>query len=253
MLTPAERIHFWTDIMRDHAEFILMALSSREKELIRTAQSFKDTFTVLHDEAKGLENAKNPDAEVELAKKAEVVLTKYIEFKKLLLKLLLQCSVELNLPPTFVNHMINEANEFMRDLNQILCMAVMDKTKDTLMLHRIWLPDAAGHAASIASELDPVEIPYIKQAQDFKKAFNDLNIKACELGIQLERAGLENGALEWFNLEVTIKINEFIGFLDKIKELRQKCRILGTLKPLMPDHMIREEKYYLASIDDINR
>jgi hypothetical protein len=54
-------------------------------------------------------------------------------------------------------------------------------------------------------------------------------------------------------LEVAIKMNEFICYLDKVRELRQKCQLLGDLNPLVPDHMMREEKYYLTHVECIKK
>lgn len=254
MLSPAERMDFWTGIMRDHAEFLLMSLSSRETEPVRMAQYFKSIFLDLNAEAKALINTKDGLASANLAKKTEPVLIKFIEFKKLILRRLLQCNIEIGFPPSFINHLINEAMEFMRDLNAIqLEPSNLNPVEEMIQLHKIWLPDAAGHAASIASDLDPVEFNYIMEAEEFKKTFNHLFLKANELGIMLERTGHANGALMWFNMEVEIRLSTFICFLEKIRELRETCRILGTINPLIPDHMIREEKFFIANIQDYGR
>lgn len=64
----------------------------------------------------------------------------------------------------------------------------------------------------------------------------------------LERACLCDGALSNLNEEVRKKMYEFICYLSKIEKLRKACKAMGNINPLLPDHMIREEKYYLASI-----
>lgn len=235
--------------MRDHSEFFLISLSHREAESINTAACFKSTFISLLNEAKSLSGNCSPAINVEqLVNKIMPVLISFINFKRLTLRRLLECCIELNLPPTFVNHMINEAMEFYRELCKINAASTLSPTAENILLHKTWLPDASGHAASIASFLDPVEERLIKEADKFKIEFNALFIKANELDKMLERACLEDGSLEWLNKEVENKINEFVCYLEKIKELRCKCRILGTLKPLIPDHMIREEKYYISNI-----
>ncbi len=247
MLSPVERIHFWLCIMRDHTEFYLLSLSHRETESIRNVYCFQNTFIGLINEAETVATGYSADMVCNLVNKVTPVLINFINFKKQTLWKLLKCCIELNLPPTFVNHMINEAMEFYRELCSINSKP-LSPTAENILFHKLWLPDAAGHAASIANFLDPVEFALIKEAEQFKMEFNNLFIKANELGIMLERTCLEDGSLYWFNKEVEKKIHEFICYLEKVKELRCKCRILGILKPLIPDHMIREEKYYLSNI-----
>ncbi len=248
MLSFSERIHFWSGIMRDHCEFFLISLSHRETELINIALFYKNAFINILYESKALSEVQSPIETTDLTNKVLPLLLNFINFKRLALRRLLKCDIELNLTPSFINHMINEAMEFYRDICTINTSIPVDPTVQNIMLHKIWLPDASGHAASISTQLDPTETSLIKEADNFKKAFDNLYIKAVELGQMLERACLANGSLEWLNTEVETKINEFICFLDKVRKLRVCCKALGSLKPLIPDHMIREEKYYLANI-----
>lgn len=251
MLSPAYKIYFWSGIMRDHAEFFLISLSYRESEFINAAQFFKNTFMNIGKESIALKDEQSSVPIAALINKVKPLLLNFINFKRIATKRLLQCDIELSLPPTFINHMINEAMEFYRDLCDIETCKVMSPTAENILLHKIWLPDASGHAASIAAELDPTETMLIKESEEFKKVFDNLFIKAIELGQMLERTFLDNGSLDWLNTEVEKKIKEFICFLDKVRQLREQCKALGTLKPLIPDHMIREEKYYLASIQSL--
>jgi hypothetical protein len=246
MLSPTKKIYFWSGIMRDHAEFFLISLSHRETEFIRAAQFYKDAFTSIRDSA----SASPIEA---LIINVTPLLLNFINFKRLAVRKLLQCDIELGHPPSFINHMINEAMEFYRDLCTMNTGVSMSPAAQNIQLHKIWLPDASGHAASIAAELDPTETMLIKEAEEFKKVFSNLFVKATELGLMLERACLDNSSLEWLNKEVEKKINEFICFLDKVRELREHCKALGTFKPLIPDHMIREETYYLNEIMAISK
>ena len=254
MLSPAEVVFFWSGIMRDHAEFQLTTLSSREPEFIRNAQYYKDAFMSLRNEAKQLMDATDPGTGgIALVNKTVPVLLNFINFKRILVRKLLQCDIEIGLTPTFINHMINEAMEFYRDLCMLQSKTPVSPTAENILLHKIWLPDAAGHAAAIASDLDPTEYQLIQQAEEFKNMFEHLFIKAIELGQMLERACLDDGALQWLNEEAEHKIKSFICYLEKILELRQKCKAIGVIKPLMPDHMIREEKYYITKLRSLMR
>lgn len=246
MLNPSEIIAFWAGIMSDHAEFMLLSLSSRETEAINTAIYYKTAFLQIEEEAKS--RAMSPIADPNLISRVYPLLTGFINFKRGLIRRLLKCNIQLGLPPTFINHMINEAMEFHRDLCNIQRPMPMDPTAENVLLHKIWLPDAAGHAAAIAADLDPTEKLLIKEAEKFQKIFDNLFIKAVELGQMLERTGLSNGSLDWLNTEVEDKIYGFICYLEKIKALRQGCKAMGTIDPLIPDHMIREETYYLMNV-----
>lgn len=248
MLSPIEKLFFWSGIMQDHAEFFLLSLSYKETDFIRSAQYFRDAFAGLRAEMQSLSASSTNIPVTALTNKIVPLLLQFINFKRLAVRKLLQCDIDLAFTPSFVNHMINEAMEFYRDNCSINAGISSSTTAENILLHKIWLPDAAGHAAAVAADLDPTETMLIKEAKDFKKAFDSLFIKANELGQMLERACLDNGSLEWLNTEAENKISEFICYLDRVRELRSKCKAMGTLKPEMADHMIREENYYLKSI-----
>ena len=250
MFDIIDEIYFWTGIMRDHAEFQITSLSVREADALRTAEFFKNSFSLLHEQAKGLMDIQPYPYKLQMENMAKKLVSDFIVFKRLILKRLLTCDIEISLPPTFINHMINEALDFFR----VLCtggMTGMDKTAENIYLHKIWLPDASGHAAAISAELDPTEAQLIMEADEFKKLFDSLFIKAVEIGTMLERACLDNGSLSWLNEEADKKISLFIEFLKKVRKLRMKCRAMGFVKPLVPDHMIREEEYYLSKLRGI--
>lgn len=246
MLRVIEEIRFWTGIMRDHAEFILTSLSYNEEEEINHAEFFKLSFARLHEQSKQV--SEGHVVNTEILNRCINLLINFINFKRQLLGKLLKCQLNTSLPPTFYNHMINEAMEFYKILIRTQSHAKVNALLEILNLHQIWLPDAAGHAASIAGDLDPTEKLLIKEAQQFEKIFNSLALKAEELGKMLVRTGLNDGALSFLNQEAKKNIEEFIAYLEKIKELTMGCKVLGTLKPLIPDHMIREENYYLHKV-----
>ncbi|ERJ12183.1 DUF2935 domain-containing protein [Haloplasma contractile] len=245
-----KEIRFWTEIMRDHAEFQYTNLSPNETDVIKSAAYYMDLFKELHSEV-GESNGQLSVEQVEgLISKNKIALMRFIEFKKTLMARLMKCEIKLGMPPSFVNHMINEAMEFYL----VLCLAdgtvSYDHTLENLRLHKIWLPDASGHASFIASDLDAVETSYIKEADEFVKKFDGLFKKAFEMYKMFERIGLNNGALRHFNSQVEHTLDDFICYLEKIEKLRKGCNVYGTgsLTPLAPGHMIREEQYYLYRV-----
>ncbi len=247
MLSPIERMKFWTGILRDHGEFILKSLSYNEQEAIRLANYYKESFSVLHEQSKNIaENDTN--AFNQLLSQTLNLLLNFINFKKMLLARQLTCRLDSSLPPTFYNHMINEAMECYNTIVRIQNNIQPSGVLYNLELNKLWITDAAGHAAVIASDLDPVEKIFINEAQEFERVFNSLSIKTEELSRMLVRTGLSNGNLELLNEQARKKLEEFICFLTKIRDLKAKCKIMGALKLLTPDHMIREENYYLQEL-----
>lgn len=254
MLTPAEELLFWTGIMRDHGEFLVTALSSRERDTVQEAENFRNLFMAFRNDAQALVGTDNATLSLELTARVRPVLINFINFKRQILRRLLQCNIEIGFPPAFINHMINEATEFLRIIDRILnpnlVIDMVNAAEENLRLHRIWLPDAAGHAAAVINELDPNEAVLINEAETFKESFEKLFLKAIELSQMLPRASLMDGNLNRFNQEVAVVLNEFVRYLRRLRELRSQCTVLGTLKPLMADHMIREENYYLVNIQN---
>ncbi len=244
MLSPIKEINFWTGILRDHGEFILTSLSYNEQEAIHAAKFYKESFSRLHKESKQLLCVNDPNAVDALLDQSMNLLLCFINFKKALLRKLLRCQINTSLPPTFYDHMINEAMYFYKILIKIQSHCPVNKSLENLKLHMIWLPDAAGHAAIIASDLDPTEKILIHEAQEFEKCFNDLTLKSQELYRMLKRTCLNDGALKQLNEDVKKKLQEFICFLDKLKVLKEECKVLGILKLIIPDHMLREANYY---------
>ncbi|HEX3029876.1 MAG TPA: DUF2935 domain-containing protein [Clostridia bacterium] len=245
MVDLLEEIRFWTGIMRDHGEFILTSLSYNEQEAIQYSAFYKERFSQLHEASLKLTNS---DDLQPIINECINTLTGFINFKRLLLSRLLQCGLNSSLTPTFYNHMINEAMDFYRTLTEIPYGLKNKTIFDIFNLHKVWLVDASGHAAILAADLDPTEKALINEARSFEKRFTNLSIKSEELGKMLVRTGLGNGHLSYFNEEVVKTMNEFISYLEKLRQLSGECRILGIIKPLTPDHMIREETHYLNEL-----
>lgn len=235
------KIIFWTGIMRDHCIFIYNSLSVSEVETIQKVDAFKQLFSKLQLEVNQNENIN------ELIQKAKTLLSKFITFKKMILEKLLTCKIRLALTPTFINHMINEAYEFYRDISE---PKEKNEVLETLRLHKIWLPDSSGHAKFIASQLDGIETNYDFIAHDFMQTFDQLQKKAHELYVMMERTHLQNGGFQKFNNDIKKLMRDFLNFLKDIEENRKRCLLYttGTFEPLVLDHMIREGTYYLQNI-----
>lgn len=242
-------IEFWTHIMRDHGVFQYTSLAPTETESINTAFYFMNLFSRLNSEARS--NKVNID---NLVSSSKTAVMQFIEFKKYMLTRLMNCNIQLQMTPSFLNHMINEALEFLHVLNLEDGTTPYNKTLENMRLHKMWLPDASGHANTVATSLDAAESAYVKEANEFAKKFDKLFKKANEMYNLYERTGLENGVLRHFNEQVTITLSNFIGFLEMLEELKDECSLLssGTFTTLKPNHMMREEGYYVYKIKEIS-
>ncbi|MCX7710695.1 MAG: DUF2935 domain-containing protein [Clostridia bacterium] len=239
----AQDVQFWTGIMRDHAIFQQSTLAPKEQEYIQYATYYRDFFESMLNEIKS-----TSDIRPVIPNLYQGVIC-FIEFKRMILQKLLTCGLQINLSPSFFNHQINEAMEFKSLLENPYqkCPIHMGNLASYI---KKWLSDAAGHAAAIASFLDPVESLLIDEANKFKEIFTKLTIKASELELMINRTGVMDGSTEFLAEEAIEWLNKFICFADKIRKLRGSCKAManGTMLPLIPDHFIREHRYAISKI-----
>lgn len=179
--------------------------------------------------------------------KAAVKLRK---FKLHLLRRLLTEEFAFNLTPTFLNHMLNELDEYLRILSCLL-KGKVPPLLHPLHHHVLWLPDASGHATGIEERLDGVEKKLIEKSRMFTKHFNAFYIKAVELAGYLRTHLKRFPALSRFNREVEWELILFQNFLQEIEELSLSKKALSTIAPLLADHMYREECYYLHKLSSL--
>jgi predicted nucleotide-binding protein (sugar kinase/HSP70/actin superfamily) len=231
---------FWLQILGDHSRFIFEALAPVQTEEIEMASTFIRVFDKL------LERAKSSDL-MPLTIEAESAVINLREFKLNLIRKHLIGKIKIHLSPTFINHMVNELEEYLRILKHIKAGEVPPVYHE-LHHHLLWLLDAAGHAEGISSNLDGVEKKLRKKSVEFTKTFENFYLKAVELAGYLRTNLTSFPALERMNLESELEIKLFQNFLQEIEELRLSKQALGTFAPLMADHMYREECYYLMKL-----
>ncbi|WP_044640229.1 DUF2935 domain-containing protein [Risungbinella massiliensis] len=231
---------FWIAVLRDHSQFILDSLSPKEKKEIKRAKHFLHLFEQL-DSAEGLKDLTTSyESAIELRK-----------FKLHLLRRLLTEKFDFHLTPTFINHMVNEVEEYLRILPYLMD-GKEPPTLHPLHHHLLWLPDASGHAVGIRSNLDGTEKDLFEKSQYFGNQFEDFYIKAIELAGYLRTHLSEFPALSRFNKQVELEINLFMNFLHEIEELGLSKEMLSTLNPLLANHMYREECYYLTKLAQVS-
>lgn len=107
---------FWNRIMMEHALFIRGLLDPCEEQLIDTANTFAEDYCGL------LKNtgARDCRAAAELARKSLEETLKYREFKKAGVKGILDCRIASIILPLLADHVLREANHYIRILEAIV-------------------------------------------------------------------------------------------------------------------------------------
>lgn len=235
---------FWLQIMGDHSRFIFSSLAPKECAEIEKAHCFINIFDNLMEQARQCLSGSDL---TDLTNQACSNVKAFREFKLHLICRHLIDGIELHLTPTFVNHMVNELEEYCLILDCILETGKLP-VYHPLHYHNIWLLDAVGHSGFIHCSVDDVEFDLKDKSICFKKNFDGLHKKSLEFKGYL-RTGLEDfPALGVLNCQVDKEMDLFKKFLTELVNLRICLEALGTLSPLAPDHMYREECYYLTKL-----
>jgi hypothetical protein len=239
---------FWLQILGDHSRFIFNALAPTEQEYITQAKMFMEIFDELLCAAR--EVSSGPQL-MEITKEACENAERLRSFKLCLLRRHLADEIKVNMTPTFFSHMVNELEEYLKVLGYLLARKPAPYMHP-LHHHLLWVSDAQGHAATLASRFDLVETDIIATGQCFAEDFKNLYVKALELK-GYTRTGLDEfPALTRYNFQVAKEIKHFDAFLCKVFELVSTKKGLSQLPPLTPDHMLREECYFLTKLAEVS-
>lgn len=233
--------------MSDHTRFIYCSLAPNETGEIERLQPFIQIF----DNLLGL--TYQPLEKDDLNSLNEQSYKSIYDFKSYILQLLalsLSSGVQININPTAINHILNETEEYILITKMIAGIA---KPKlNSLHYHLLWLPDAAGHTSLVSAGLDETETDLIHECNKYKKIFKNLYIKALELN-GYSQTKLDNfPAIMRLNKQAVDYISQFRDFLIKIRDMRRDGSLLGTLMPLLVDHMARESCYYFLKLSEID-
>ncbi|MFS0574643.1 DUF2935 domain-containing protein [Sporosarcina sp. 179-K 3D1 HS] len=242
--TARDELQFWLQILGDHGRFIHDSLAPSETTFIEQAESFISQFdSLLVDSKQNMDHR----ALLVLLQKARAASEMIRTFKLTILREQLVGKIKISLPPTFINHMVNEVEEAIR-LFSHLEKEEMPPHVHPLHHDLLWLLDAVGHAGSIDDRLDLVEKPLKKKSRKFMKDWEAFYLKAIELTGFLRTNAAQFPALSKFHDDVHLEMTIFKAFLRELEELRLSKKGLGVLSPLMADHMAREECYYLTKL-----
>ncbi len=104
--------NFWNQIMKEHALFIRGLLDPCEEELIKTAQDFSMDYCKLLERA----NCQNREVMQKLINDSLQETLKYRDFKAAGTKGILQCEIDSIILPLLADHVLREANHYIRIL-----------------------------------------------------------------------------------------------------------------------------------------
>ena len=235
---------FWLEIMKDHGQFIHDSLYPSETEDIKRANSFIQQFSQL---LAFLNSLNAPDVAISFSITVDETVEQFKQFKFHILRHQLTGDIGIHLTPTFVNHMVNELEEYQNVLSY-LKKGKVPPIFHELHHHLVWLLDASGHAGAINDGLDGVEKRLKQKSNAFTQHFEHFYLKAVELTGYL-RSNLQSfPALTRFNKDVEIEMTLFKTFLRELEEMELSAEVLGTFTAPMADHMWREEQYYLSKL-----
>ena len=237
-------LHFWLEILGDHGRFIHDSLAPSEIENIKVANSFIKIFDQLLATSR---QTLDKQSLLSLLKEAKAASEKIRTFKLHLIKEHLVGMIKISLSPSFINHMVNEVEEAIR------LFSYLEKGESAPAVHPLhhdllWLLDAAGHAGAIDANLDTVEKELKKKSLKFTTEWEAFYLKAVEMAGFLRTHVLEFPALKKFHNDINLEMTIFLVFLHELEEMGLTKEMLGTLTPLMADHMSREETYYLLKL-----
>ncbi|MGE7664156.1 DUF2935 domain-containing protein [Ureibacillus composti] len=235
--------HFWLQVLSDHSRFIHDSLYPSQKDDIAKANFFIQLFDHLLAQVNGL----NEISAIAFSNKCEDAANQLKLFKLSIIKRHLLTEMKIHLTPTFINHMVNELEEYQRVL-RYLKQGKVPPILHELHHHLLWLIDASGHAAAIDSRMDGVEKRLKEKSREYTKHFEDFYLKAVELAGYLRSNVNKFPALYKFNHDVAVEVGLFKTFLFELEEMELSAEVLGNFSVSMADHMQREEQYYLMKL-----
>ncbi|NLY85543.1 MAG: DUF2935 domain-containing protein [Tissierellia bacterium] len=107
-----DELRFWNHIMEDHAQFIDGMLDPTEKDLKKKAEDFAKKFEKLVEESIECHEKK-------LIEKSKAATEEIRDFKKTATEGLLDCEIKSIIPPLLADHVLREANHYLRILKEM--------------------------------------------------------------------------------------------------------------------------------------
>jgi hypothetical protein len=234
-------LDFWLRIMGDHARLIKASLYHGNSNPVMVAENFREIYDRL------LVKLKSDQRELEFCNEILSAVISFREFKRELLGVSLRDNGVTSLSATVYHRMLNELEEFLKVISDLQSDAPL--YDNILASHLLWISDAAGHAAMLQSYFDEIEYRYRDEAKSFENAFDKMYLAGVAIaGFFRSDPLTAQPKLDAYTCGNAGLIGEFMEFLQEIQTQAEQNRLTGNISPLIPDHMLREERYYLQKI-----
>lgn len=182
----------------------------------------------------------------ELNQRAIVAANQIASFKSRLLQDVLSCNVFTTNYPLLINHILREAQFYLRMLTMLQNREEINIVQETVNQEIFWNRIMAEHAKFIRGLLDPTEVKLFNIANDYGKKFDELTIESQNL---IESLGLLPNVTQK-SLKATVGIRDFKeqgtnGLLN--------CTIKSIAYPLLGDHVVREANHYIRLLKNFSK
>ncbi|MCR4401625.1 MAG: DUF2935 domain-containing protein [Firmicutes bacterium] len=231
-------VRFWTRIMREHAMFIRLGLPCDRPDLIREAQR-------LEEDLRGLEERVNRATMLDrsLINALRDAVAALVEFKRRLLRMMVQCQLSPALLPLLIDHLIREANHFLTRLEMVTGLPQGEGQRFLAIMRRavFWMRIMKEHVEFIIRLLDPSERSLIARSQEFHRIFTRLFQTAMDLESMAQAEPETFNTVARFLDEAIARTTELRDFKAAGHELALMCQLLSMVStPVLLDHIRRE-------------
>lgn len=165
-------------------------------------------------------------------------------FKRNILADLLSGPPQIQLPPTFISHMLNELEKFRFMFYYFKAHGELPPV-NTLNEHKLWLLDIEGHLGGIHDNLDAVEKLLRKRLCKQQKVFKALHAKTLEFIGYIKHGVVGGNHLSQLDSDSSQAVMVYLNLVREVLQFRDSNLALGTIDSHMLLHMIFEEIYYL--------
>lgn len=173
---------FWLSVLRDHTDFIRQSLSPLEQEAIAQANRLHQEALLLIEQfahVKGVEEMRT------FSLRMVESTTRLLHFKQMLLDRQLAGEITVHLPPSLLDHMIREGQEYLQVIAQLLHGRYLEGAPLAIHEANLWLSDGSVHAALIRNYVDPQEQDIFESAHKWKTEFDALYLHLQEMQTKL--------------------------------------------------------------------
>jgi len=144
--------------------------------------------------------------------------------------------------------MVNELDEYLENLSYLV-QGLNIPVKSPVHHHLLWLPDATGHAEFLCCNLDASQTHFRQKAKDYRNLWSKKHSEALEYAGFLRTGIPLFPSLNLFDRDTACEMSRFKKYLETLRAKVLEAAATGTFGALIPDHMAREECYYLYRLN----